>query len=250
MSPSGSAEQNTNRDVLPLKPILVSRSGDVFRREKGGVSFQDMRDDLTWLGQRFWTTRDDADWHHLVLAVGNFKRQTPIHITLHNAETESAQETEFTTPPPQSVRVSRDDPDTWSALDVSIYGLAVPSTTTLLSALWPENHIVIDRFALMAAVGLRASEGSISHVNGREITPEDTHRLDEIITWLDYAEYRKWALATADALDAAPVEVERTLYWLRPPSAERTVPGRTWREFGQVLLAEGFRRNGIQKSNA
>lgn len=162
------------------------------------------------------------------MSVGNFKRQTPIHV----GECLGHLSEGLPNPPP-AVDVpgggwlARDDTSTWKAL-TDIRGLGVATATTLLSALWPGEHVVIDRFAWSAAVGRRASEG----LNSRGIDPEDSGKLPEI-AWGNYEEYLSWVLATGNEQEVEPRDVERTLY--RLGAKVRGEAGRSWKAYGDVL---------------
>lgn len=188
--------------------------------------------DTTSLASRFWAMSEDQDrqvaWHHLVMSVGNFKRQTPIHIGECMATVP-----EVSAAPPEEVvvpggsRLARDEAKSWRVL-TAVRGLGVATATTLLSALWPGTHVIIDRFAWAAAVGLRASQGVSSRLRG----PEDRKPLPDI-TWSDYDEYLPWVHATAHAAEVEPRAVERTLYQL--PREVGKAESRSWRDYGVLL---------------
>ncbi len=189
-------------------------------------------EDCIRLADRFWMTPEDPDrhvaWHHLLMAVGNFKRQSPIHLSgllVPLLDTSSPRPAEVAVPPGQS-RLSRDTRQTWSTL-TDIRGIGIATATTLMSALWPGTHVIIDRRAWTAAVGLQASEG----LTTGQATPDGRKRLPDI-TWEDYGDYLAWVQATAGANAIEPRAVERTLYVLgnEPESASRS-----WKEYGARL---------------
>src|SRR5580658_1943668 len=107
-------------------------------------------DDVLWLALRFWDATDEVArrrrWHHLVMAVGNFKRQRgrrlqPSPISPADGLTSSPRFLEFQ-PPGTAGRVGRDDPASWTNLDLP--GAATATHTSLLAALWPDHHHVLD----------------------------------------------------------------------------------------------------------
>ncbi len=200
--------------------------------------WDDISKDMLWLGRHFWVTLvhspDEAPivWHHLVLAVGNFKRQTPIRgIRIGGSDIKATPQPSFTAPG-LDLTVSKEDSESWKSLEDAVRGIGVPTTSTLLSALWPDFHVVIDRFAFRSAVALRASIGGISRQGRKgEVRPEDTKPLGDEVTWLDYDDYRRWVVCTAAAIGRSPVMVERLLYLLRVDD----LPGRTWAHYGEDL---------------
>lgn len=227
-------EQRTSQpshvDVpLPLERRQILDWGGAF-----GVDGKALWADSARLAARFWATPEGHNrqvaWHHLLMAVGNFKRQTPIHVgeclvDLPDASSDPPAELVL----PGGPRLGRDEAATWKAL-TDVPGLGVATATTLLSALWPGKHVIIDRRAWAAAVGLRASEGFTS----RRVAPEDGRRLPEI-TWEDYDEYLPWVRATASKHGVDLRDLERTLYQLprNVPEAE----SRSWKEYGDLLRA-------------
>jgi len=200
--------------------------------------WDDLSQDMLWLGRHFWATlgggpdQTETVWHHLVLAVGNFKRQTPIRgIRLARLDTIAEPHTSFKVPE-IDLTLGKDDSQSWRNLEDAVEGFGVPTTSTLLSALWPDYHVVIDRFAFRSAVALRASAGRISR-EGRtgEVGPDDTKALGDEVTWPDYDDYRRWVWCTAAAMGRNPVMVERFLYLVRVDDS----PGRSWARYGEDL---------------
>lgn len=213
--------------ALPLERRQIDEWAHAF----GGAASA-LWDDSARLAARFWGTPEGNErqvaWHHLLMAVGNFKRQTPIH--LHDA---LAQLPEAGPDPPKEVvvpgelRLARDKARTWRAL-TALPGLGVATASTLLSALWPGEHVVIDRLAWSSAVGLRASEG----LSSRGVSPESRKRMPDI-KWEDYEAYLSWVRTTAKMTGVAPRDVERTLYQL-----PRNIPeakSRSWKAYGDLL---------------
>jgi hypothetical protein len=97
-------------------------------------------------------------WNHLLLAVGNFKAQMPIFpgpLPPATASENPARSETLEVPVPDGHLTLRvEDPATWRKLSKRIRGLAVPRTTTVLSALWPGRHLIADWRALSAAAAL------------------------------------------------------------------------------------------------
>ncbi|MDX6584605.1 MAG: hypothetical protein QOI10_3789 [Solirubrobacterales bacterium] len=216
--------------VLPLEQSQILGWADAF-----GDTGKALWADCARLADRFWGMPEGQErlvtWHHLLMAVGNFKRQTPIHIgagLTEFADELPARPRDVVVP--GGPRRARDDVTTWRAL-TDLPGLGVATATTLLSALWPGEHVIIDRLAWRAAVGLRASEG----LSSRGVAPESGKHLPEV-TWGDYVEYLSWVRATARVEGVKPQEVERTLYQL-----PRKIPeskSRSWKQYGDLLRAE------------
>lgn len=194
--------------------------------------------DVTALACRFWGAESDEDrtvrWHHLVLAVGNFKRQSGRRLRPvleisdgHGGEPPSSFDVPGVSP---AVVVGIDDAPSWQALERSLPGAAVATVTTLLAALWPDDHFVFDWRVAAAANGLRINAG-LAPTDG--IDPDGTSTRE--ITCADYDEVRRWLIATARAGDSNVATVERALY--RLSQSVRDVEGRTWRRYGADLAA-------------
>ena len=118
-------------------------------------------DDILWLALLARAATDDRErrmrWHHLVMAVGNFKRQRgrrlrPSRISPADKFTYAARADHFNGP--DDLTISRDDADSWQHLEDSLAGAATATTTTLLAALWPDSHHILDWRVLAAAAGL------------------------------------------------------------------------------------------------
>ncbi len=175
--------------TLPLRRDDVLALAGRFRDED-----KSLWDDVELLAGKFVAGRSLADWHHLLLAVGNFKRQggTIIREPLRLQPRSS-------TPAPHfipEVKLDAKRAETWHRLQERVDGLGVATTTTLLAALWPWDHVIMDQRALRAAVLLTGSPP-----NG----PGEP-------SWPQYEWYRPAVLATAASTDCPPVEVERALF--------------------------------------
>ena len=209
---------------------------------------------ILWVAGQFWqaqAARDDArrleTWHHLVMAIGNFKRQGGTQICLLEAvPKDHVWPAQDSIPPTCKVQtltgqieLDRDDPDSWKQLTTdkkAIQGLQVATATTLLSALWPGRHVIIDIRDLNATIALNMDEV----VSRGWLTPGSTESL--WVTWDRYDWVRtklrgKAAELRAGGADVEPVQVERALYTLdqkvlRPRKDE---PKMTWQEYADAL---------------
>lgn len=191
-------------------------------------------DDAVWLGQHFWAADDPVDrvvrWHHLVLAVGNFKRPRARWLRpdrlgglpAHQATIAGFFET------PAGLRVDRDDPASWEPLRASLVGADVSTTASLLAALWPSHHFVCDWRVRVAASGLRLAAdlapcpGIRPSIAGGESLP---------LGFDDYLVVQGWLRR----LDTPLLVSQRALYCLSRKAGSE--PGRPWSEYSQALLS-------------
>jgi hypothetical protein len=98
-------------------------------------------------------------WHHLLLAVGNFKRRGGLIMPpslVGEVESERPDHFRIHTSGTATLALKSDDQPTWRKL-TQVEGVGVPTATTLLSALWPGSHVIIDKRAMRAAIGLSAT---------------------------------------------------------------------------------------------
>jgi hypothetical protein len=194
--------------------------------------------DIGYLAERFWSEPDGPDrllaWHHLVLAVGNFKRQGGTRLrpaslgSLERPLGAAERPSEFLVPgtdPPASVGVEEER--SWALLKQVLPGAGVATTTTLLAALWPGRHFVFDRLVYRAAIGLRLTSG----LNVPGVEPTSSHGVEE--TFLAYAVVREWVLSTAASTRTSVESVERCLYLLAQPIKD--VDGRSWLDYGSEI---------------
>lgn len=197
-------------------------------------------DDIQVLAGRFWDAKDDKTrlvcWHHLVLAVGNFKRQPgrrlrPSPLTSLDDHGEFVRASEITLPGADGQHIYADEPLSWESLMHVLPGARVATTTTLLAALWPDQHVVFDRRVHWAANALRiCSELSPS----AGIEPGSSRWHDSTLD--DYVLVRGWILATAELLRVPPNMIERTLYLL-----DRQVSsfgGETWGHYAERVCQQ------------
>lgn len=218
---------------------LPGLDSDTIRRWAGTWDDGGLWGDVEVLADRFWTSADGTErltgWHHLVLAVGNFKRESgrrlrPAWLPLP-----------LTRPAPRSSSVllpgtesplllGVDDVNSWIHLNVALPGAAVATTTTLLAALWPDRHFVFDWRVHAAANGLRIYAGSSTTVG---VQAGSAAPLRESLD--AYALVRDWVLAAALTTGTTVTEAERTLYQLSRGVPD--VPTRTWWEYGKALAS-------------
>jgi hypothetical protein len=193
-------------------------------------------DDVQILAGRFWKAVDDKArlvcWHHLVPAVGNFKRQPgrrlrPSPLASLDDHREFVRANEIAVPGAKDdQRIYADELLSWQSLMRTLPGARVATTTTLLAALWLDQHVLFDRRVHWAANALRICS-KLSTSPGVE--PRSTRWYE--ITLDDYVLIRDWILATADLLRVAPNLIERALYLL-----DRQVPsfeGETWEHYAE-----------------
>jgi hypothetical protein len=145
-----------------------------------GVNWRQAWANLVLLGRRFLAaTGDDgaggAEWHHLVMAVGNFKRQTPIEAGVALAPEPTPQRRSFCIPGTDHLIAAtqaddplhRSEPDVWRALS-DVRGVEVATATALLAALWPTDHFVCDKRVRRTTVALSCgaawrSDSALAH---------------------------------------------------------------------------------------
>ena len=191
-------------------------------------------DDVAWLGEHFWAATDPAEralrWHHLVLAVGNFKRPrarwlTPCRL-LGSGGGDPTVTTSFETP--AGLRVDRDDEASWESLRGSLGGADVSTATGVLAALWPSHHFVFDWRVRDAAGGLRLA-ADLEPCNG--VKPSIAGGESSPLDFEDYTLVRGWLLAVGAPLIAS----QRALFCLSQKAG--TEPNRPWPEYARVLTS-------------
>jgi len=192
-------------------------------------------DDVRRLAERFIASQETDQllaWDHLVLAVGNFKRQPGRRLrppSLSDVAPAVPAMPSYTVVMPGTDKpLDAEKISSWQLLMDSLPGAAVATTTTLLAALWPDRHIVFDWRVHAAANGVRIHAG-LKPTPG--VMPDSSASANETLE--NYAIVRRWTLDTADRTGAPLVEVERAINRLSqevPDSA-----GRTWREYGAAV---------------
>lgn len=192
--------------------------------------------DVCWLAERCWKN-DDAEpltlrWHHLVLAVGNFKRQSgrrlrPGRISdLSNAKVFAAEKFVL----PSGLEIHRDNEESWRQLEIGLPGAALATTTTLLAALWPDDHFIFDWRVEAAANALRLRAG-LSTTSRPELEMSGRKRVAS--TFSDYSMVRRWVQTIEDC----PMQSrERALY--RLSQSVSTVRGRSWSAYAEAVASK------------
>jgi hypothetical protein len=199
--------------------------------------------DIQILADRFLRC-DPADvstatlaWHHLLMAIGNFKRRGGFIVAQPLVEAlgqPADRPSEIIIPGLRGndAVVVCHKPSTWPRLN-KIRGLGVPTATTVLASIWPNSHVIMDSRDTRAALGLGAD--TLWNVNGLERAQfPDRSRSSQ---WRLYCE---WFQPTTmqTAVNKAPLAVERALFRLD----ERTIRGLakhgrwTWTEYRQEAL--------------
>ena len=121
-------------------------------------------------------------WQHLLLAVGNFKAHMPLFPEplppAPDSENLKRGETLEVPVPDGHLTLRVEDSATWRELSECIRGLAVPRTTTVLSAIWPGRHLIADWRALSAVAALVGARNGWAH------TPVKPERTDQVrVDW-------------------------------------------------------------------
>jgi hypothetical protein len=214
------------RDVQQLaalwgKPVGKSRVGrDDWRRTWGNIGV---------LASRLFNTLDAQErcdpetFHHLLMAVGNFKRQAgDIHFPIDFPDFASKQRGKSLVLPGDRGRLERDNVASWQLLK-QIPGLGIPTASCLLAALWPDSHAIMDVLDRRAVIGLQV--GRRAH-NDRCL---DTARIPSREWWF-YDWFRQTVTLTAQEAGCEQVSVERALYVLGTRTAR--VLGKKWDQAG------------------
>jgi hypothetical protein len=94
-------------------------------------------------------------------------------------------------------------------------GFALPKTTTILAAIWPDAHLILDRWDLGTAIGLQGVDATGNPTGAFSITDLDHlwHRAlkERGSNWDNYDWLRETALKTAASRNVCLVNVERAL---------------------------------------
>lgn len=197
-------------------------------------------DDIQVLADLAWQqpAPRGLEWHHLVMAVGNFKRQrgrrlrpaspVPGSVRADGRPDVRGDAFEYPRRDGELDVVTREDPDSWERLEENLPGAAVATTTTLLAALWPDHHFVLDWRVLAALIGLSQMTPPMVHTPSfatpaRGVTPDLSHY--------------PWARAQLQARTSDSCSVtalERGLYVLS--QRVRSDKTRSWADYGEAFI--------------
>jgi hypothetical protein len=177
---------------------------------------------------------DPETFHHLLVAVGNFKRQAgDIHLAVDFADL-AAERGESLVLPGDLGRLDRDDVASWQRLK-RIPGLGIPTASCLLAALWPGSHAIMDVLDRWAVIGLQV--GRRSHNDRRLDTAWIPSR-----EWWFYDWFRQTVTLTAQAAHCEPVSVERALYvlgaWTAKELGKKWEQHGTWSEYYRAAISQ------------
>lgn len=200
---------------------------------------QGLWEDVQIIARRLWAAEDEVErawvWHHLVMAVGNFKRDGgrrlhPVRLAANDSAPDVAAGDTLIVPGSRTA-LAAERPDSWSELKRVLPGAGTATTTTLLAALWPSRHFVFDRRVHAVANALRMCAGLSTSV---VIDPRSTGTITESMQ--AYGDVRAWLLRTSEMTGQALFAVERALYELsRSVDRPRGTRPRTWKAFAQIV---------------
>jgi hypothetical protein len=201
-------------------------------------------EDILWLSLLVWSATDGKDrlssWHHLVMAVGNFKRQggrrlQPARLSPVEHLRFDPTSAEYEVPGSGHV-LHRDEPDSWV---LKLKGAATATTTTLLAALWPESHHILDWRVLAASSALAlGTPDDLGFVQ-----PDGRQHVDADLA-AHYPSVRRLLRRIAADADLPLTVVERGLYSLTQQVKE--AQDRTWAEYREALLVALSRGPSVQ----
>lgn len=211
-------------------------------------AFSVMWPNVEWTADRFWDAQGHGDpaeiaatWHHLVMSVGNFKRQAQITILALGggyppSKIDRSRSASCTVPTlAGEMTLARDDLESWKQLtqDKSVVkGLQVATASTILSALWPRHHIIIDVRDLRAAIGLNLEDAVVAQGLDR------SSRKNENVTWAWYEWMRPIVIDRAQQIGVEPLEIERALYVLDRDSYEGSSRKyHDWDQYAETLCS-------------
>jgi hypothetical protein len=186
--------------------VMLTRT-DVLAVRKFGLAYETLWQDVQAAADRVHLSRG-ADrswaWHHLLLAVANFKAESPVfpaRLPPVPAAAELVRGDILEVPVPGGLlSLGVEDPATWRKLSERMRGIAVPRATTVLSALWPGRHVIVDWRALSAAAALAGAR------NGWDGAPVGPERADPLrVDWDTYYWYRKAVLDCAAQEGLLPI---------------------------------------------
>jgi hypothetical protein len=229
-------------DVVERVTLPISQGMVLVANKFWGNGVDALWADILSLADDMWGSLagapDDTEraWKMLVFAIGNFKRPgargirplppTSRLVSQNPGPRRSLLVIQF---PGGSLSLDQNDQTTMSLITSgSSRGLSSPPTgSTLLSALWPGDHVIIDVRDLRAPVGLLVSQG---HDVVDCFSSEDFSKID----WGEYQWFRLLVRQEATRLSVLPVQLERALFFAAKFSP--TWKGQTWLQYGTQIL--------------
>lgn len=216
---------------------LTPRSASQIRQSASQYRLNDRWCEAVQLGGELLDASSEQErrraWALLLYAVGNIKRSAAnLHPPAFVEQAPALADRSPSFPCPTrtgEIQVDRDSLETWRRMEKETHGLGVATSTTVLAALWPHHHAILDRYTLWGVAALRCISGEVEN----EVDPDATDG-GGLPTWSRYGSWRDSMLTTASRLDVRLWELERAI-WLEYKALEPT--GKTWRETGQLLLA-------------
>jgi hypothetical protein len=121
-----------------------------------------------------------------------------------------------------------DDAGSWTRLQQSLDGAAAATTTTILAALWPDSHHILDWRVLAAVTGLGIVAGGDENLG----LAEAGSRTQLQPTLEQYAQVRALLARAANRIGVPVTTLERALYLM---STVVQGKGMTWAEYGTAL---------------
>lgn len=230
-----------------LNAIRVNSLASIFNDNDG---FSVVWPNVLWTADQYWSaqaqgseSRSIETWHHLVMSAGNYKRQGGAQISLLRLPNSTWQKLEDQERPERclvytksgSFYLNRDDEITWIRLQNEVSGLALATTTTLLSALWPGDHVIADVLDMSVAFALNLDEvTSFGWVQseGKKPTP---------MNWDSYKWLRNLITAKSNELTSStsviePIDIERALYRLgQRVNDARNGGNATWSDYAILV---------------
>lgn len=225
------------RDRRQQDVLILGVPADQIRALGEAWSDGGLWDDILFLSLLAWAAADDRErqmrWHHLVMAAGNFKRQNgrrlrPSRISPAGNLTFTPAAEHFTGP--AGLTINRDDSDSWENLRRSLAGAGPTMTTTVLAALWPDTHHILDWRVLAAVAGLGLVAGGENDLHLAE--PAGRNQLEPELD--RYAEVRELLIRQSGQAGVPLRTTERALYLMSKGVNGR---GMTWAEYGTALHA-------------
>jgi hypothetical protein len=198
--------------------------------------YQQLWDDVRRLVHRLSTDQNvDLAWHHVVMAVGNFKRQTPIEYFLPSLQGELQEVSTACVTVYFDERPIELDATTfkaWRKELTDVTGIGVPTATTILAALWPKEHAIFDRRVARSMTALQSPEQREAWKYSARA--DRTQKIPER-DWPNYDVYLKAARATANALNVELQQLERALFMI--DQEFKLDSSRSWDQLGEDMKA-------------